>query len=285
VARLTTAQVADVCQRYQEGTNAVALGREFGVSDVAICGLLKRRGIARRGLSECQPKHYPLDRHYFDVIDTEPKAYWLGFLAADGCVTRGLVNILLSERDGDHLERLRIALGGGPPLRDVPVTAGGYPGAKPGLRLTIRSIDLFRSLSAHGVVPNKTLILKWPTTVPYALLGHYLRGYFDGDGCIKPSGTWEIASNHDFLVGCQAYLMQELGFHQTRLQPGPNGGKHYYLAYGGRLQACRIFDHLYSDATVWLPRKRIKFEAILRGKYERLVVRPLTMGYGGNNDH
>lgn len=43
---------------------------------------------------------------------------------------------------------------------------------------------MFGDLSKHGCVPNKSLILKFPTTLPNELVNDFIRGYFDGDGSV-----------------------------------------------------------------------------------------------------
>ena len=52
------------------------------------------------------------DEHSFDVIDTEEKAYWLGFLYADGNVsnTKNEVGITLQSSDIKHLYKFKTFL-------------------------------------------------------------------------------------------------------------------------------------------------------------------------------
>jgi hypothetical protein len=69
-----------MCELYKMGYSAPYLGKLYGVSAVAICGLLKRRGIPRRSRSDY--KEFTCNFRYFAQVDTEDKAYWLGFIAA-----------------------------------------------------------------------------------------------------------------------------------------------------------------------------------------------------------
>ena len=61
-------------------------------------------------------KKFYCDSDFFDVIDTEPKAYWLGFIFADGYVLKyankkyAKFGISLAGFDSGHLEKLRDAL-------------------------------------------------------------------------------------------------------------------------------------------------------------------------------
>jgi DNA invertase Pin-like site-specific DNA recombinase len=103
----TEAEEVEICRRYVEGESGPVLARDFGVTDGAILGVLQRHGVPRRSSSEAL-RRYSCDHSFFDEIDTEAKAYWLGFIAADGCVTdKNVLSISLSSRDHDHLLRFK----------------------------------------------------------------------------------------------------------------------------------------------------------------------------------
>jgi hypothetical protein len=213
-------------------------------------------------------------------IDTEAKAYWLGFLAADGCNTNGCLKVSLSSRDRDHLARLRATLQSGHPISERAI--GGYNrrGTTLASSLTIKSASLTAGLAAHGVVPRKTFVLEWPAFLPPALLRHYLRGYSDGDGCFHVSkgrytrkrdgqksrdAHWIIVGNEGFWTDVQGYLMETVGFSRTKLRPSPNAKSAgiVQLAYAGNKQIARLGRLLYNDATVYLFRKRDKIAYLL----------------------
>lgn len=48
----------------------------------------------------------------------------------------------------------------------------------------LTSDNMFVDLCKHGCVPNKSLILTFPRTIPDNLIHHFIRGYFDGDGSV-----------------------------------------------------------------------------------------------------
>ena len=54
-------------------------------------------------------------------------------------------------------------------------------------RFSIRNAQLHDSLIKQGCVPNKSLILTFPdiNVVSEDLVRHFIRGYFDGDGCLS----------------------------------------------------------------------------------------------------
>lgn len=262
--KLSTEQKETICREYRAGMSTIALAKQYERSHQALNEMLRRHGVRLRTHSEAVPRifKYSCDHSFFDVIDSEPKAYWLGFMAADGYVhtkRRALV-LGLHTRDGDHVERFREVLQSNHALLHIP--------SQPSTRLAIVSTQLTAGLISHGVTQAKSLTLEWPTHLG-EFTRHYLRGYFDGDGHVKiirtrypetPNIRIGFAGNHQFLTDCRAFLMATLGFNEVKLQPGPNGARHFYLEYGGGRQIVTLYRLLYARATIWLPRKREKLD-------------------------
>ena len=72
-------------------------------------------------------RKYVIDHHFFDVINTEEKAYWLGFITADGCVvSKNRLTINLAVADVAHLEKLNVSLSSDYPIRP---SGSGKPSA------------------------------------------------------------------------------------------------------------------------------------------------------------
>jgi hypothetical protein len=143
--------------------------------------ILRKYGYADSIRTREDYKPHSHDTSLFDEIDTGSKAYWLGFISADGCVTdNGVVRIALAGQDEGHLVKLKRDLQATHPIRGV--TPKGR--AKHQSALSINSRKLAGGLRAHGVVPRKSLTMKPPTKVPLHLLRHYWRGMVDGDGSL-----------------------------------------------------------------------------------------------------
>lgn len=54
-------------------------------------------------------RKYNFNEHYFDIIDCQEKAYWLGFFAADGYnhVDKGCIEVRLHKQDKEILEKFK----------------------------------------------------------------------------------------------------------------------------------------------------------------------------------
>jgi hypothetical protein len=115
-------------------------------------------------------------------------------------------------------------------------------------------------LEKWGVVPRKTFTLPWPS-LPGELMRHYLRGYFDGDGCFRWSSinsyAFWLVGNDLFLEGCRDYLARHCSLPSPGLYHNRHGSKIGHLVYGGNRQVLRIYRLMYEDATIFLERKQV----------------------------
>ncbi len=255
-------QEDEVCRLYQEGISSPEIGQQFGVHPQTVVNILERRGIDRRWYSPYILAH----PRFFCNIDQEPKAYWLGFLTADGCITGNgnRLQVALQRQDRSHLVRLREALGA-----DNPILDQEYNGHKSS-KFAVSSEQLTQCLEKNGVYPANTYDLFWPS-LPDSLVHHFIRGFIDGDGGFYVSENKYTHSNNyvfavdsasvEFLLSLQTCLIEHCDLSKPNLRARndkPDASRR--LIYCGRLQVKRIFNYLYNGATVWLPRKRDKIE-------------------------
>jgi intein/homing endonuclease len=191
-----------------------------------------------------------VDDSYFERIDTEHKAYWLGFLMADGYNNQkdGKIEITLKSSDRQMLDLFNNDIQSDYKISDKKI------GAYNACRITVRSRQMSDNLAAHGCIQKKSLILKFPD-IRDDLVPHFIRGYFDGDGSItsrEKSYNFHIVGTKDFLEKCRGYI----GLSNTKLD---HKGESYDLRYGGRKNAETIYEYLYEAATIFLERKHTEF--------------------------
>lgn len=245
-------QVARIIAAYVGGRGALAIAKGEGVSEMRVTGVLRRAGVAMREAGH--PRTYTHDPTYFDAITDEARAYWLGFLMADGCVTDGnYLKLSLGVIDRGHLEKLRAALGSTHPITEH-ATKGGY---KPGAIITcfgLRCDRLAAGLARGGVVPRKSHTAV-PPELPEALQRHFWRGMVDGDGYISQSGhnyTVGLTGNEAVCTAFRAWVRRHI---QTEavVRRNHTAWKYDLGGYIGPLELLRL---LYDGATIALDRKR-----------------------------
>lgn len=271
--RLTHKEKSELFTKYETGKfTAVDLAKEYPVSSTAINGLLRRHGYKAKSQSELQRK-YNIDETFFDVIDTEEKAYILGFLYADGYnnTDRNSVNLSLKEDDKEILEILNNLLQPNKPLQYVEIKDTNSSNQ---YRLVIANKHISQKLVELGCDKAKTHNLTFPTAeqVPSHLIRHFVRGYFDGDGSVSGDKQKQFCfvGTIDFLLPLQQILMKELGFSETKLdQRHKNIDNNIRsLRYCGINQCIKFRDWLYKDATIYLERKKNIFDSYI--SFERV---------------
>lgn len=159
----------EIRSRYEAGEPAHLIAHDYKTSKPTILKVLRAQGVAIRDISECQQKHR-CDHRFFQVIDTEQKAYWLGCFTADGCIRPpNIIALGLTISDGDHVRQFANHIGTTCPVEDR------VDRKWPMTEIAFRSTPITADLATYGVVPNKEQIVLWPS-LPCHLIRHYLRG-------------------------------------------------------------------------------------------------------------
>ena len=213
-------------------------------------------------------RKYPVNEDFFDVIDTEEKAYLLGLLYADGTNSTGKteVKLALHEQDVEILDFFKTLIQPTKPLYfvDSKGKRGDY------YKLVFNSKKLSYRLSDLGVIPSKTFKLVFPDFIEEKLIHHFIRGYFDGDGNIHYNKSckqlmFSITSTESFLLSLQMVLINNCYLNKVKLScrhPERNNSIRQ-LTYCGNKSVKRLYEWLYNDAKIYLKRKKLYYENYL----------------------
>lgn len=241
----TDEQVAYIIDKYlNENYTLKQLGKEFNCSYGTIRNLLNRHKIKSRGSKQ----GYPRNEFYFNKIDNEEKAYWLGFFYADGCVHSNRYEISVNITDKEHVEKFKKAIGA-VNNKITKTIDNRFENAKPLYQFSIRDKQLHSDLIKWGCIPQKSLKLKNIPNIPRNFVSHFIRGYFDGDGSLhylKGTNNFRISflGTYEFLTE----IKKELEVQKISLAKGT--GKAYVLQIAGKKQVVRILNYLYKDSLV-----------------------------------
>lgn len=212
------------------------------------------RWLRKAGYKYSKVNKTSINSSIFDTIDTEEKAYWLGFIFADGYVSKNTeFELSLSLKDFSHLEKFKKFL--------------DYKGRihvdnKLGrCRLQFGDPQIVNSLKEKGCVNKKSLILEFPTedSVPLSLTSHFIRGYFDGDGSISGGGKAIVVS----IIGTFQFLNRIHYF--TNLESFrliKRDKRDIPLVFQTELcgdNARKFCNYIYKDSTIYLQRKHIRY--------------------------
>jgi len=232
------------------------------MSDMELFNGLDSKQIRSKARALGLSKTRKFNSDYFNLIDTENKAYWLGFIYADGYIVYNKNNrnyetgIEIHTNDKYMLDKLNQELGNQHKItsRKRNIEFNGYEYISSCSRLRIYSKDICDALIEHGVDINKTNSSIYPK-VQHNLFMHFLRGFLDGDGCIyapedKLKAIHFTNANKEFLEYIQQQLLSiniDSNIHKEK-------DKKYRL-YISMKQAKEFLDKIYEDCSIKLERK------------------------------
>lgn len=261
-------------EMFLSGASLTQVGKILGIDRKKLSVLLQKDGYSIKKNNQL----YTYVDNYFSEIDTEEKAYWLGFLYADGNVRNFgtyRLELALGEQDREHLIKFKNAICPNGLLQQRTNELDGKSFTS--YRMLVSNKKIVEDLVDLGCVPNKSLILEFPDSkqVPNSLIRHFIRGYFDGDGSIslrksRGYGYFNICGTELFLGTIQNIFYKSMpNYTKVKIQKDKRSMV-YSLQKGGKYDAERFYNYLYKDAKVYLERKYDKFVQIL----ENLNCRP-----------
>lgn len=192
---------------------------------------------------------------YFKNIDNDTKAYLLGFIAADGCITKSRnsigLTITIHKKDKVILEKLKQELLSENPIQELKKHEH--------VRFVIYNKELTESLKTHGIEERKSLTMEnIINIIPKQFRSSFIRGYFDGDGSFTFQEKYkrayiQIRGTKEFLNG----IVNELSIQSFSIKEYdsiPN------LSIGSKKEIKKFFDIVYSNSTIHLNRKYDKIK-------------------------
>ena len=251
--------VKEFCEKYKCSISSIRRGAKEKMFPATKGGKDNRWEFEEADCLEWYNKNYhngvrifkSWDRNYFDNIDTPEKAYWLGFIVADGCIKTGsrtkIVSIDIGERDEEHLHKFAIALG------STPNEMLNYS-IHPDTSNTLVHIQLcgdyfYQALYSLGLRERKS---GKEVYIETDFDRDFIRGIFDGDGYIRQVGGIGLVGSRDLLLAVQQKLLYYLGIKPLGLY---EHGKIFKICYYAKQDYLSILEWLYTDASVSLQRK------------------------------
>ena len=242
------------------------LAFEFQTTSISLTEMGKREGIDRRTLS----KHFKdlgieiinkqnrskFNEHIFDQIDSEEKAYWLGFIFADGYISSSPLRtgvkkiyqfeLSLGIQDIEHLNKFKDFIG-----YEKDIILDNHR-----CRFAVANKHLWESLNSLGCTPNKSLSLQFPI-IEEILIPHFIRGYFDGDGCISRHVHNTCVTPHIELLGTKHMLESIVHFSNisANYKKDKRHSEETWSLEWNKQNGIDFINYLYSNCSIYLNRK------------------------------
>ena len=270
----------EIISKYKNGYRLCNLIKEYETTKKIIYGILDRNKISRPKLPE--GRKYFFDYYIFDKIDTEDKAYWLGFLYADGYNSedRNTITLALAAIDYDHLVKYCKFL----KINKEPELCSEekrFINAQLQYRVSATHFNTSKKLAELGCYQKKSLTLEFPSSfqVPDSLMSHFIRGYFDGDGHVSIKKIRDkngnpnkhtkikvhITSSSLFITKMTKYIQSILNV-KFYTCIANNNNLTSTMALTGRHKAIEFLNFIYNNATIYLDRKYKVYQEILKYK-------------------
>lgn len=218
-------------------------------------------------------RQYTLNENYFDIINSEEKAYWLGFLWADGGINKttqrasGANRLRITQKWSElkHIEKFKKTINTNYPIRCITHQNGAKVA-----QMDINSRHLCKTLEQLGY-GTKDKRIKVPN-ISENMLPHFVRGYFDGDGCLSlytqtikkwtiNKQEWSITGQRKLLLQIKDILTNNAGVTPSVKLKEYNKTKNdiVSLRYGKKSDIEKLYAYMYSNCSVYLNSKYQKF--------------------------
>lgn len=258
----TSEQISEIKKLYNDGYSTCKIAELYGKTASAIAGVLKRNGCDLRS-NKINSRRYYFNENFFENINNEYKAYWLGFMYADGYVhtNSNRFGLSIAIKDINHLEKFKKCLEANYEIK-VYNQNSGYSNNSIYCKLLFTSEKAKNDLIKNGCFTQKTDIIKAPN-ISKKLYKDFIRGYLDGDGCITKSLNkyskydWKIkiCGTVELLNFIKEYIEENEVAHINTFYKRQEHQTVSSIDFGGNNQVEKFLNLIYKDAKIYLDRK------------------------------
>lgn len=262
--KYTIEQIEEFANYYNYGEKTLKETAEyFNISYDYIKNILTKLGYREPSKSYDSAKNSNIDHNYFEIIDSDKKAYFLGLLMSDGYIETQTYNkafgIALQLEDKYIIEELILELKSQNKLNEY----------KNSIKFSARSGKIYEDLVKWNFCESKSNSDYNFPNIPVEYQSAFIRGYFDGDGCITIKSTgYSVTSfccNSKIFLDDLRTILEEnnIECRPVQCQNGKSRTSPIFILYISKSKAQNDFaNYIYNNAEIYLKRKFEKFEKI-----------------------
>lgn len=243
----------------KEKYSANKASKELGIDN----GTMRKRLKEKYGDIFLKDGKKHIDSNYFNIIDSEEKAYWLGFLTADGYINdKNVIELCLAEVDSDHIFKFKKSLCSDHAISKKKTILNGKEFYS--YRISFKDTQISNDLKRYGLNNQKSYNAFIPKEyIPSELIRHYIRGLFDGDGSIYKTSNGTsislVSGSDQMIIDFNNIIKENLDINMKNrisrnLLEARLFSKHSVRAF---------LKWIYKDSTIYLDRKHSKAFAVL----------------------
>ena len=249
--------------------------KEYEINKISSKELSKKYEINKTSITNWYKQKYKIKNmnpnkgnvNYFDIIDSNLKAYFLGFIAADGCITnRNNLKINIVEEDSIILEKFKEEIGCESHLYKTSKKRGRNQ-----ISFSMNDTTLTNSIRKYGISERKSLTMtNIIPNIPKEYRNSFILGYFDGDGFSsisyikykskKTNSEKQYPLLHIGFCGTKEFLLgiiDELNTQKFKIKH--ESGIDNLRLSSSKDEIIKTYTFLYKNQRFFLPRKHEKF--------------------------
>jgi intein/homing endonuclease len=183
----------------------------YKMNIIKIRDILKNNGVKRKK-SRLNMSHLALNIDYFKEINSPDKAYWLGYICADGSIKKSNNKVSLVSKDLEVIEGFKEAIGAEHAITKSETFDKRTNKTYTGYSVQIGNELFVANLINLGVTSNKTDVLEFPN-IEEKYYSYFIAGLFDGDGSIRIKNNKSIGisliSTNEVLTFIKNYILNK----------------------------------------------------------------------------
>lgn len=266
---LLDAEIEDIVNLYKAGKTANEILQKYNNKikcPETIINIVKRNNVdvRPRGITAY------FNTRYFNEINSEAKAYYLGLLLTDGNVYKYKkrkadqykIQLSLKSEDVYIIEKFKMELNSKNKISH-------YSNAKKDeCVFQIGSTEMAKDLLKYGICERKTFIAQLTNLIPKELYRHYIRGVFDGDGTVYINKFGKLKfgfyGTHKLVLQVRNYLISQIGVNENSVYDKETVS---FILFSQEKDIFNFYKLMYNDSKFYLKRKKEKFEDYFDKKY------------------
>ena len=278
--------INEILQKYDNGQSITSLNKEYHTTKVRDLLIENNRQVpeSRKGIGG-RKRQCTLNENYFQELDSKDKAYFLGFIYADGFITKpsqgqNILGLTLAEIE--PIDKFKKYIQTNKKVGYYKKT-NSYSNKSYEYKLALNSDKLVSDIEKLGVVERKTLTLTFPN-LREDLIPHFIRGYFDGDGSVFLYKDSRKEYSYNEYLGINICGTKEFLVALTKHLPFLEEGQCIYkekrretncwnLKMTSNIRSLELYHYMYKDCDdLYLSRKREKFENFIKDKGSTTII-------------
>ena len=257
--------IQTICDMYLSGVTAKEILKRnphLNICEETVINIAKRNDVKIRP----RGKQVNFKEDFFENIDCEEKAYYLGMFLADGnvCKPNGrenqksyIIQIELMESDKYIIEKFKELIDSDNKIYKV------SKGKSYNCHFMVNSRKMAGDLRKYGIFERKTFYTELCYCIPDYLMPHYIRGIFDGDGTVyfrhkdPKILRFGFYGTHKLMSQLRDYLFEKIGLTPNKVYDKETVS---FTNNGKQEDIVSFYNYIYKDATIYLKRKKQKFD-------------------------